>query len=377
MAGRSWRSRQRLLSVAAVVVLAVAAGGAWALTSSAAASPGYRVVSARLGTIRQEIASTGTLAPAEQAALDFSVPGQVTAVWVRVGEHVSAGQSLATLDSATLAATVAQAQASLGADESRLSADTAAGASAPQLAADQAAVTAAQVQLTDDQAALAAANLTAPFAGTIAAVDLTVGEQVSGRRAGAGAGSAQVELVNLGSWVVNTTVDDTEVGLVATGDQADIVPAGSTTTVYGTVASVGLIGSDVAGVATYPVTIDVTGDPPGLYDGDSASVALVVRQFTNVLTLPVAAVRYRGNRAYVAEVTGGHLTDHTITLGASSGGLVQVTGGLSAGTEVAEVVPKLRASPVTPRSAGGRRGGGAGGRRGGGVGGRRGGGAGG
>lgn len=371
MAGRPWRTRRRLLAIAAAGALAAVGGGAWALTSSAAATPSYRVVSARLGVIRTEVSSTGTLAPAEQAALDFSVPGQVTAVRVTVGEHVTAGQTLATVDSAALAASVAQAQASLGADESRLSADTGSGASAAQLAADQAAVTAAQIQLTDDEAALAAADLTAPFAGTVAAVNLTVGEQVSGRRGGGGAGSAtsaQVVLVNLSSWVVNTTVDDTQVGQIAAGDQADIIPAGSTTTVYGTVASVGLIGTDVAGVATYPVTIKVTGDPPGLYDGDSASVAIIVRQLDGVLTLPAAAVRYHGGHPYVVELAGGHLKEQQIRIGASSGGLVQVTGGLVAGTSVTEVVPRVRAPIGIPRSGAGARRGGAGRRRGGGGG---------
>ena len=55
--------------------------------------------------------------------------------------------------------------------------------------------------------------------------------------------SAQIVVVGTDSNIVKTTVDDTQIGQIADGDQADIIPTGSTTTDYGTVASISLIGS--------------------------------------------------------------------------------------------------------------------------------------
>ena len=66
-------------------------------------------------------------------------------------------------------------------------------------------------------------------------------------------------MIGTDSYIVNTTVDDTEIGQIADGDQADIVPTGSTTTDYGTVGSISLIGSQSSNVTTFPVVIDVTG----------------------------------------------------------------------------------------------------------------------
>ena len=77
-------------------------------------------------------------------------------------------------------------------------------------------------------------------------------------------------MIGTDSYIVNTTVDDTEIGQIADGDQADIVPTGSTTTDYGTVASVSLIGSQSSNVTTFPVVIDVTGTL-GLYAGSTAT----------------------------------------------------------------------------------------------------------
>ena len=62
-------------------------------------------------------------------------------------------------------------------------------------------------------------------------------------------------VVSTDSYIVNATVDDTQVGQVKVGDQAVITPSGSTSTVYGTVSSVGLVASSRLGssVASFPV----------------------------------------------------------------------------------------------------------------------------
>ena len=68
---------------------------------------------------------------------------------------------------------------------------SAAGASAAQVNADNAALASANAELAEAQQNLSKATLTAPFAGTVAAVTLTVGQQISGASsAGSGASSA-------------------------------------------------------------------------------------------------------------------------------------------------------------------------------------------
>ena len=65
------------------------------------------------GTIQQTVASSGTLEPASQATLNFAVSGTVTAVNVKAGQTVTAGQVLATVDTTALTDDVNAAQAQL------------------------------------------------------------------------------------------------------------------------------------------------------------------------------------------------------------------------------------------------------------------------
>jgi len=385
--------RQRAVLAGGVVVVLVAAGvGIWlSEDSSASATPTSELVAAASSTLRQTVSSSGTIEPAQQANLNFATSGQVTSVSATVGEKVTAGKVLATVSAASLSADVAQAQATEASDAAKLSSDQADGVTGAQLTADQTAVTAAENQVTDAKQALAEANLTSPITGVVAAVDLSVGQEVSGAGSSGGgssggsggsgssaavatgtgsagasstgstgssgsssSSSAQVVVISTDSYVVNATVDDTEVGSVQAGDQAQIVPDGATTPVYGTVSSVGLIASTTSGVATYPVTISVTGNPGGLYPGASATVTLIVKQLNNATTVPTAALHYTSTGADVYEMVNGREVAVPVTVGMTSDGETQIVSGLSVGTKV--VVQGLRAGGTGATTGGTGRG---------------------
>lgn len=385
------RFRRRNIIVAAVVVV-VASGagiGIWLGTSSSAA-PGLQIttqtVSVTTGTMQQTVATSGTIAPAQQANLNFGVSGTVTGVSVSAGQTVTAGQTLATVDPSALQATANSAQASLTAAQAKLASDQAANSSSSQITSDQASVTSAQSQLTTAQTNLANASLTSSIAGTVASVDLSVGQQVSSSSNSSGSGSAapgssatgssssgasgsglggglasssaassssssssgsstsstgQIVVISTNSFIVNATVDDTQVGEVKQGDQVVITPSGSTTNVYGTVSSVGLIASSSSTVATFPVSIAVTGSPTGIYAGSTATLSIVVEQLNNVIQVPTAAISYSGGQSTVTVVQNGNHVSRAITTGVSSAGETQVTSGLTSGEKVLEQVVKF------------------------------------
>ena len=158
-------------------------------------------------------------------------------------------------------------------------------------------------------------------------------------------------MIGTNSFVVNGTVDDTEVGDVKAGDQAVITPTGATTPVYGTVSSVGIIASQSSGVATFPVVIKVTGTPANLYAGSTADVSIIVKELYDVVEVPTAAISYSGGNAQVTTVVNGAHVTKDITVGESSGGETQVTSGLKAGDKVVEQVVTF-----TGGAAGGRAG---------------------
>ncbi|MGA9693554.1 MAG: biotin/lipoyl-binding protein, partial [Pseudonocardiaceae bacterium] len=100
------------LMVSAVVVV-VGVAVAWWLWPGAQSGVATRLATAGLGTIRQTVSATGTIEPAQQANLNFGVSGQVTAVPATVGESVQSGQTLATVDAASLPSQLAQAHAAV------------------------------------------------------------------------------------------------------------------------------------------------------------------------------------------------------------------------------------------------------------------------
>ena len=401
--GKGLLTKRRNLT--AVVAFVVVAGGTgiWFATRSSAAGPSItttnKTESVATGTITQTVSSTGTIEPANQANLSFAVSGTVTGVNVTGGQTVTVGQTLATIDPTTLAASLALAQATVSSDESKLATDQAAGASASQVAADQESVVSSQAQLTSAQASLAEATLTSTIAGTVASVNLSVGQQVSGTgtssstgsNAGSGAGAstgsttrgatstaapssssststtAQFVIISTGSYIVNATVDDTQVSQVVVGDQALITPTGATTAAYGTVASIGLLATSSSNVASFPVVINVTGSPSGLFGGATASVVITVKNLQNVVVVPTAAIHYSGNATTVNLVTNGSTASHPVTIGTASGGNTQIVSGLAVGDKV--VVPIVTIKGFNGAAGGTRTGTGFGGGGGGGFGG--------
>jgi membrane fusion protein, macrolide-specific efflux system len=329
--------------------------GAWLATRSTASTTSDRLVAVSKTTLSQSLSTTGTIEPASTSTLAFGAQGEVTAVKVTVGQHVTGGQVLATMSSPSLQAQVDEAEATLAQDQARLSGDQASGASSAQVAADQASVSADQSQLDSANSALSGTTMVAPASGIVTAVGYTTGQQLAGAGGGGGgsgggsggggggdsggggsSGSPGQSITVVSSNdVVDASVDASVVSEIKTGDQAGIIPEGGGAPVNGTVGSIGLVANTSSGVATFPVVIDVTGTPPGLYAGASASVSIVYKQVQNALVVPTAAINPGpGGQSTVQVMTNGQQVTRNVTTGLTTGGLTQVTSGLSAGDTV-------------------------------------------
>jgi membrane fusion protein, macrolide-specific efflux system len=359
------RKRKFLLIGGAVILLAgLATGLTLAFTGGSPATGlviSSETVKVTTGTIKQTVATSGTLEPATQADLNFGVSGTVTGVDVKAGQVVTAGQVLATVGTTALSADVAAAEANLAAAQARLSNDEADGGSTTEIDSDEASVTSAESSLSTAQTNLADASLTSTISGTVASVSLTDGEAVTGTGTGGGGGeggsdaaaadsgastttssTGQVVVIGTNSYIVTTTVDDTDIGQVADGDQATVTPTGATTVDYGTVASIGLIATQSSDVATFPVVIDVTGDPTGLYAGSTADISIIVKQLDDVVEVPTAALTYTtSGQATVTEVKNGKDVSVDVTVGEAALGETQITSGVSAGDSIVERVVKF------------------------------------
>jgi multidrug efflux pump subunit AcrA (membrane-fusion protein) len=343
--GRRLLGKKKWIALAGAVVVVAAGAGGWALArpdESSATTP--ITATATVGTIRQTVAASGTLAPARRADLTFQVSGTVTTVPVAVGDKVAKGATLATIDDTELQSAVDAARTSVTAAQDQVTA--ASGSTSAQLASAQAQLAAAQSSLARAEASLADATLSSPIAGTVAAVSIatgdTVGSAASGSGGSGGSGSAsggtstgQVVVIATNAWVVNASVGASDLASVRKGLQVDITPDGSAQRVFGTVSSVGIMASTgSSGTATFPVVIKVTGSPPGLYAGGTVSAAIVVKQVDNVLTVPSAALTSEGDATYVTLSKDGKETKRRVVIGTVYGASTQIASGLTAGDRV-------------------------------------------
>ncbi len=171
---RRWPRRARWAVAVCLVAGATAAG---VVVSSTPGSP-YRLARVTTGSPTAELTAVGTLVPVNQASVAFDEAGTVATVPVTVGEHVTAGQTLATLVPGPLQATEAQAQSQVASAQATLAAAEASESETSTPSAGSS-TTAAQ-ELASAQTAVIADQRALDGAEHVAEVDLAGAEQVCG-----------------------------------------------------------------------------------------------------------------------------------------------------------------------------------------------------
>lgn len=255
-----------------------------------------RVVEVSTGTVGESVTAQGTVANAETADLSFEVAGTVETVTVTAGDQVKAGQVLATLNSAALEAALADAEAQLA--EAGAALDDAQDSDADDTAIDaaEAAVVTAQDAVDSATEDLAGIWLVADFDGLVAAVDLTVGEQLgssgtagtsmtgtgsgSGRSASTSSSATSGTGQQGGGTSGSTTSSDPQIQLISQGrfdvelavaaaDIADVVVGQDVDLSISTTAS----GSSESSSGGFGPPGMQGGGPPGMQGGNSSTAA--------------------------------------------------------------------------------------------------------
>lgn len=406
-------------------LVALLAFGGWFVfrpgdeASDAQATATDQVVEATVGTMAKTVSADGTIAAADSEDLSFGSAGTVTAVNVQAGDVVKAGDVLAEIDSADLAADVSSAEAGVAEAEAKLADDEDADASDAQLTADESSLASAQDQLDAANEALEGAQLKATIDGTVASVGITVGEELASGGAGgtdqtgsdSGSGdssgslpdsggmnpdsgddsstsTADIALVSTGRFIVDLGFDDTDIANVKVGQSASVAistsssssngfPGGgmfpgmvvngnaagsadaatgddttgddtgtaaatpsATGGVEGFVSEVGTVADASSGVASYPVTVAFA-DTSGDYNvGASVTVEITYAEVADAVQVPAFAVSTATDGTSTVEVkTESGTETRTVTTGLTSGTMVQITEGLSAGESVVISMP--------------------------------------
>ncbi|NTW97785.1 MAG: HlyD family efflux transporter periplasmic adaptor subunit, partial [Oscillochloris sp.] len=129
------------------LALILAAGGflAWrSFGTSSASSVSVSTATVSTGSLSLSVSGSGTVQPVQTRALSFPVSGTLSEVLVQVGDTVSAGQALASVEAQDLQMALMQAEASLKSAQANLASAQGEGATAADIASAQAKLTSAQ-----------------------------------------------------------------------------------------------------------------------------------------------------------------------------------------------------------------------------------------
>jgi membrane fusion protein, macrolide-specific efflux system len=337
--------RRRGLLVNGGLAVLLAAGAGYAYLSlrddpAGASSPG-RIVRVSRGTLVSSVSASGSVSSVDSRDLAFGATGTVETIKVGVGDHVKKGQLLATLDDASAQDAVRSAQAAR---------DAAADADTGTLASHSASVQ-AQVAYDNAQRALDGTRLTAPFAGTIVAVNGTVGGSSGGSSGGSQTGGTSTSapttgtsstattgfmtIADMGRLQISGKFTEADVAKVKKGQSAtvtfDAVPGAQAS---GKVTAIDQSATVTNNVVQYGVTVRLTDPPSGLRIGATGTVQVTTSRADDVLYAPSAAVRTVGGRSTVTVMQNGKPVVRAVQTGAQGDQGTEITSGLNEGDQL-------------------------------------------
>ena len=113
MAAKKWTSLPLWAKALSVIVLVLALGYILGIGPFARQTDGVETAEVKEATIRQTVSASGTLLAKQYAKLHFQTLGELASLKVDKGDEVTKGQTIASLDTISLRATLEQESADL------------------------------------------------------------------------------------------------------------------------------------------------------------------------------------------------------------------------------------------------------------------------
>jgi len=351
------KSRHRLgaLNVTLLaLLLALGSGGGWLVWGQPDASETAATTTAQVTKtdVTSTVSADGTVAPNDSADVSFDTDGIISRIPVEVGDEVKVGDVLADVSNSTAQAELKSAKASLKSakanreaveEETDDDSDSADGTQMTdeerdkQRASAQASVEQAKVSVLQAEEAINDLTLRAPVAGTVIAINKTVGSSTEGTGADSdSSGNTFATIADMSSWVVECDFSEADVAKVKEGSQVKITfGAVPNETFTGRIRKIDLSATTSENVTTYGVEVDVLNAPSELRDGASASVTVTTASATNVLAVPTSAVTTDAQGASTVKlVKNGKSTSRTVQIGIKGDTYTEIKSGLSVGDTI-------------------------------------------
>jgi RND family efflux transporter MFP subunit len=321
------------------------AGGAGGRSAPSITLAATDVATVAPTTIEDGVALTGDLHPLETIDVRSRIEGDLTAVYVREGETVRAGQLLASFEASTQESSRASAEADRVAANAELANAQwtleqneslfKAGAIAERdLKTSQQAVTTARARLAAAVARLRASGNEARDTRVVAPASGVVEKRLVDGGVHLARGAPMFTIVRSGTLELAAAVPARQASVVRTGQVVHFIADGRR--FDGKVARV----SPTIDPATRSVTVYVQIPNPGntLRGGTFATGRVVSRTLTNALAIPAGALRQgqEDGKPFVYRIDGKTLNVAPVQVGVvdEQQGIAQVTDGLQAGDKI-------------------------------------------
>ncbi len=358
------------------ILLVVGGGYYWYnKTHSQMAQVQYATAPAEKGTLITSVSGSGNVIVDQSATVDPTITGTVANLAVKVGDQVKKGQALFTIINNQLGLNVTQAESSYQSAQSSLSSaeasyhdtkksdasshqDKEAAQNKVDSAQQNVASALADLQYQEQQAAQRV--VTAPIDGTVNAVNIKNGDDLSRISGSSSNAQAPIIIGDLNTLKAQVQVNEVDIPNVKVGQKATMTfSAIDGLTATGKVEKMDSLGTVSQGVVTYNVTIDFDSLDPRIRPEMSVSADIITDVKQDVLIVPNGAVKTRGGNSYVEVLNGGTvLTQVVVQTGASNDTDTEITNGLNVGDNV--VTQTITGSGSTAAAAGSQNRGGGG-----------------
>jgi membrane fusion protein, macrolide-specific efflux system len=357
------------------VLLAGGVGFAYFSLSDQGASAGATTRTSQVtrGTVQSSVSASGSVASTKTQALSFDTSGTVTKIYVKVGQKVSKGKKLAQLDQTTALENVNAAKASLAV----------ATAGDTTTAQGYSSYVSAKNSYNSAERSLAGTVLYAPFAGTITALNGSVGGSSSGSLSSSSSSGSSgssgspssgsssssgstsssssssgssgfIELSNTSKLQITGSFTEADTTKLKTGLAATVsFDALTGVTAAGKVTAIDVSPTTTNNVVSYGVTITLTSRPSAVRIGQTATVVVSTGSKSNVLYVPAAAVKTAGGQSTVTVLQNGKQVVKTVQIGMKGDVGTEIKSGLTEGEQIVIISTSTGSGSTTTRLGGG------------------------
>jgi HlyD family secretion protein len=286
-------------------------------------APVYQAVPVEKRDISVSAQASGAINPDTVVDVKSKASGEILDIKVQTGDQVKRGTLILQVDQRIPKNDVDQAAATLMVDSAQLvnarsnlkreqdlfaaRAVTQQELEAAQLTVSQANAAAVRdgISLENAKISLGDTQVLAPITGTVIAQTVQRGTVISSPTNSASGGTALLTMADLSHVQVKTWVDETDIGKIHEGMDADVsVAAYPNRPFRGTVAKIEPQADTIQNVTMFPVLVNIDNKDNLLKPGMNADVKLSVGQRNGVLAVPNAALRTDRDAASAASVLG-------------------------------------------------------------------------